>query len=424
MPGLDLPVIPPSDQTRATARRLQEIGPLLWGDLTVWAQGHRVWISEAAFYRLRLPITYPTTPCPQGSYINCRGGQFWSLRSRPGFPGGIYELLNFPTHADATQSIIYYRRWIGVTGFRTSRKDRAFPTPGHRFQPLNPLTGGGVSWSHYFTVQQFTACAHARLLTSAGPRDTRILPHVICEPPFYLTADQPSSELVEMLRPCLAHTTTWDVYVDGSWYPLPGSAESLFGEAGTHTGGCSLIFAATADPLSSGVVILRMDSGSRSSIDGGGARLMELLATTAGTVLLHRLGKRGRVITDNQGVVKQLLDRSRMSRSGSRQGTSFALLAWDILQEGQITPHWHRGHPERREKDRTAWSRDDWGSYLANLYAPPRADPSPFNCVKSQPALKLISYASAPHSNIYVKTTFEPSAMPPLASHKDPSANY
>ena len=38
---LDLPVIPPSEQTRAIARRLQDIGPLLWGDLTSSAQDHR-----------------------------------------------------------------------------------------------------------------------------------------------------------------------------------------------------------------------------------------------------------------------------------------------------------------------------------------------------------------------------------------------
>ena len=169
MAGLDLPVIPLSEQTRATARRLRELGPLLWGDLTSGAQELRTWIPEAAFHRLRLPILYPTTPCPQGPYINCCGG----------------------------------------------------------------------------------------------------------------------------------------------------------------------------------------------------------------IIFLHRLGKQGRVITDNQGIVKQLLDRKRMTRSGSRQGTSIAVPAWDILQEGQITLHWHRGHPERRGKTRTAWSRDDLGSYLANLYAPPRADLSP-----------------------------------------------
>ena len=250
--GLDLPVIPPSEQTRAIARRLQELGPLLWGDLTSWAQDHRIWIPEAAFLRLRLPIPYPTMPCPQGPYINCRGGRFWSLRSRPGFPGGIYELLNFPTNTDVSQSIIYYHRWIGDKSFRTSRRGRAFPSPGHRFKPLHPLPGGGVSWSHYFTVQQFTACAHSRPLTSVGPRGCCILLHTICEPSVYLSAAPLSPELVEALRPCLAHATDWDVYVDGSWYPLPGTAEALLGEAGSHTGGCSLIFAATADPLGCG----------------------------------------------------------------------------------------------------------------------------------------------------------------------------
>ena len=89
---------------------------------------------------------------------------------------------------------------------------------------------------------------------------------------------------------------------------------------------------------------MRMDAGTRSTVHGGGARLMELLSATAGTILLHRLGKQSRVITDNQGIgiVKQLWNRTRMSRSGSRQGTSIALRAWDILQEGQITLHWHR----------------------------------------------------------------------------------
>ena len=267
---LDHPVIPPAEQTRTVARRLLETGPLLWGDLTYWAQNQRYWIPVAAFHRLRLPIPYPTVPCPQEAYVNCRGGQFWSLRSYPGSPGGIYELLNFPTHADDSTAIIYYRRWIGCTTFRTSRKYRAFPTPGHRFKPLHPLTGGGVSWSDYLTVQQFQARAHARLLTCMGPRGSRILLHTICESPVYRSSGHSPQDLVETLRPLLAYTHNWDVYVDGSWYPLPGSAESLLGEAGTHTGGCSLIFVDASESFSSGMVILRMDARSRSPVHGGG----------------------------------------------------------------------------------------------------------------------------------------------------------
>ena len=118
-----------------------------------------------------------------------------------------------------------------MTTSRTSWKNLAFPTLGHRFKPRQPLTGGG-SWSDYLTVQQFNARAHARLLTSAGPRGCRILLQTICEPPVYLSAVQPPQELVETLRPCLATSLAWDAYVDGSWYPVPGSAESLLGEAG------------------------------------------------------------------------------------------------------------------------------------------------------------------------------------------------
>ena len=266
---LDHPVIPPAEQTRNVAHRLLETGPLLWGDLTYWAQDQRHWIPVAAFHRLRLSIPYPTEPCPQEPYVNCRGGQFWSLRSCPGSSGGIYELLNFPSQADDSLAIIYYRRWIGCTTFCTARKDRAFPTPGHRFKPTHSLTGGGVSWSDYLTVQQFQARAHARLLTCTGPRGSRILLHTICEPPVYRSAGQPPQELVKTLRPLLASAHSWDVYVDGSWYPLPSSAASLLGEAETHTG---LIFVPTSEPFSSGIVIIRMNARSLSTVHGGGGQ--------------------------------------------------------------------------------------------------------------------------------------------------------
>ena len=59
---------------------------------------------------------------------------------------------------------------------------------------------------------------------------------------------------------------------------------------------------------------MRMDARSRFPVHGGAGRLMELLAVAAGTILLHRLSKQGRVITDNQGIVKQLLDRRRVYR--------------------------------------------------------------------------------------------------------------
>ena len=59
-------------------------------------------------------------------------------------------------------------------------------------------------------------------------------------------------------------------------------------------------------------------------------------------------------------------------------GSLLSLAALDSLKAGHISLHWHRGHPERREKNRSLWSREDWGSSLAHCLAPPRAAPDLF----------------------------------------------
>ena len=163
----------------------------------------------------------------------------------------------------------------------------------------------------------------------------------------------------------------------------------MMGEAATHTGGCSLIFSSSTSPLSEGVTILRIDARTLTRVHGGGGRMMELVGATSGIIFLHALGKGGRVYTDNQGIVKQLTDHRRLRRTGLMGGSALTLQAWAILQEGQISLHWHRGYPERREKDRTLWSREDCGIYLANRWAPPRAHPSPSSC-SSIPILRTI----------------------------------
>ena len=62
-----------------------------------------------------------------------------------------------------------------------------------------------------------------------------------------------------------------------------------------------------------------------------------------------------------------------------------ALQAWDILQAGHISLHWHR----RREETRVLWSCVDWGLYHSNLWVPLRAIPSPANCYPI-PILQMI----------------------------------
>ena len=377
---LDLPIIPPEHLTRPLARRLRDLGLHLWGDLTYQSSGSRAWIPVDAFHRLRLPIPYPSSPCPQQPYVNCHGGQFWALRSSPGLPGGIYEILNLPSNPAADSAVLYYRRWVGMSYSRRGFSDRIYLSPGHKIQPLSPLTGGAISWDHYLTMDCFRKQAHARLLTCTHSRPTRILLHTFWEPPSLVDPPSYSPAIQEALLPNLETSDSWDVYADGSWYPAQSSAESLLGEAASHTGGCSLIFAPTTSHLSKGVTVLRVDARALTRVHGGGPRMMELVGVTSSIILLHALGKRGCVYTDNQGIVKQLTDHRRLRRTGLMGGSALALQAWDILREGQISLRWHRGHPERREKDRTLWSREDWGIYLANCWAPPRAHPLPSSC--------------------------------------------
>ena len=313
---LDLPIIPPEQLSRPLARRLRDIGLHLLGDLTYLSSGTRAWIPEVAFFRLGLPTPYPASPCPQQPYVNCHGGQFWALRSSPGHPGGIYEILNLPSDTGDRSAVLYYRRWVGVSSFRRRSSDRSYLSPGHKIQPLFPLTGGAISWEHYLTLECFKKQAHARLLTCTHSGRTRTLLHAFWEPPSFADPPLYSPVIQEALSPCLAASDSWEVYADGSWYPAASTAESILGEAGTHTGGCSLIFAPSTSPLTAGVTVLRVDARTPTRVHGGGPRMMELVGVTTSIILLHALGKRGRVYTDNQGIVTQLSDSRRLRRTG------------------------------------------------------------------------------------------------------------
>ena len=134
--------------------------------------------------------------------------------------------------------------------------------------------------------------AHVRLRTSAGFHGTRTLLHPIFESPNIDSTTESSHELAETLRPLLAASNTWDVYIDGSWYPTAVSAETFLGEKGSHTGGCAIIFAPAGSSLHAGVVALRMDSQNLSVVHEGGPRMMKLIGVTVGIILHHKLAKR------------------------------------------------------------------------------------------------------------------------------------
>ena len=71
---------------------------------------------------------------------------------------------------------------MGKGSSRQRCSDRIYLTPGHKIQPLFPLTGGAVSWDHYTTVACFLKQAHARLLTYSHSGSIRTLLHAFWEP--------------------------------------------------------------------------------------------------------------------------------------------------------------------------------------------------------------------------------------------------
>ena len=249
--------------------------------------------------------------------------------------------------------------WL-CTIWLCNQRGRAYPSPGCRFKPLHQLMGGALSWDRYVTVAQYQARAYARTLL-----------HAVSDPPTHTAAPQITSELAETLHPLLTLSHCWDIYVDGSWYPIPSSAESQMGEMWDHTGGCSLVFVASDAPLTAGFVLMRLDA-QYLSVDrwnlSASLRAPYFSSGYKKEVEFLRLIK----------VWPRDCPRRHTYRSGQRSGPFLALSTWDILQEGQISIAWHQGHPERREENRSLWSRDDWGCFLANLYAPPPRRPPLF----------------------------------------------
>ena len=132
-------------------------------------------------------------------------------------------------------------------------------------------------------------------------------------------------DIQEALRLYLAASDSWDVYADGSRYPDAESAESVNGEAGTHTGSRSLIFAPSTSTPEAGVIVPRMEARSLFRVHGGG-RMMEVVGVTSSIMLLNSLGKFGRIYTDNQGSARQLTDYHRFRRTDLMVNIPLSLL--------------------------------------------------------------------------------------------------
>jgi hypothetical protein len=103
-------------------------------------------------------------------------------------------------------------------------------------------------------------------------------------------------------------------------------------------------------------------------MEGGSARLIELIAVTAALTLLRTLQLDGEVITDCQSIVTTINRTQSVRHQLARPGAALLLMAHRALSSSR-TVRWTRSHPEKSHTPPRAWTRDQWGIYLADHIA-------------------------------------------------------
>ena len=144
-------------------------------------------------------------------------------------------------------------------------------------------------------------------------------------------------------------------------------------------GGGSLVLMATdGDWASRPIIVLPFTTEGLGPSQGGSPTLMELLAITGGLQILSHLNLQGTVLSDCQGLVRKIAQRNVLRRNPTNTG--YPLLR-DCVRE--LTPNrtlkWIKGHPERSQAPRSGWTQDQWGNFLADLFASNPHRPPPLD---------------------------------------------
>ena len=354
---LDVPLslLLDSRPQRRCLATLQNRNLLTWGDLSWHELGQpRQWLPPHVITQL---LTFPTTPpgeCPTDEHHSLHAGQFWMLRGTATAKGGLFQVLIAPT--PSTHSITL-QRWVG-TEHRTWRPT---PTVGQRIHPAGR------------TVQlhgpDFAARSHRRVIVHLLPKNQvgTILTHF--SDSFQVTTPT-RAHWADKLRPHLDPTKHWRIYANGSWKAsATPHHDHYFSLGDSHSGGGSLvIMASEEDWANHPILVLPFTAEDLDPSQGGSPNLMELLAITGGLQILSHLNLSGTVLSDCQGLVRKIGQRHVLRRTPTNAG--YPLLR-DCVRS--LTPHrtiqWIKGHPERSRTPRSGWTQDQWGNYMADLFA-------------------------------------------------------
>ena len=332
-------------------RSLRLLDLSTWADLTARSpEGTRTWLNLPTLLPdLSLPA-FPPVPHPwPGDPATSRPGQFWRLTRGPGDWnwGGIHQLLACnPTCGELTA-----QRWTTP------------PTGPGRPRSINrigqPLT---ISFS------DFTArCTHRLLVILARCLAKGTIRAEFPDTPALVGFTRLS--WTESFRPLLVAAPSWSIYTDASWRAVhPIQAQAVFGLQGTHSGRGALFLSADLPDWCSTILAVRFDIPPTLPSLGGSAQVAELIAIQAGLRLLYELKLRGTVYSDCLGAVKKITRRWSPGHSFLEAGAALIASSRAYLSDS-IHLQWTKGHPERTDTPPAAWTRQQWGIYLADALA-------------------------------------------------------
>ena len=190
----------------------------------------------------------------------------------------------------------------------------------------------------------------------------------------------------------------WRIYADGTWHPhTPPHTDHYFHAGDTHTGGGCLVLMATDEHWARGpIFVLPFTADGLSTDQGGSPALMELLAITGGLQALDHLHLSGTVLSDCQGLVRKLAHRHVLRRNPTSAGYPLMRDCARSITTAR-TLQWIKGHPERTRTPCSGWTQDQWGNYLADLYArsPASSPPLDFPSLVVIPPLSYTAFAQA-----------------------------
>ena len=353
-------------------RTLRRLDLSTWADLTSRdPNGTRTWLDLPLLLpELALP-TFPPVPQPwPGDPAATRPGQFWRLRRGQSdwAWGGIYQILNLARHGlDLT-----VQRWFSLPN--VLGHPRAIARAGHPFL--------------LSTMDFLSRCSHRLLVLRGRSLHKGTIRAEFPDSPCLTPPTSPA--WVDSLRSSLPDIHSWSIYSDSSWRSTaPLQAKAVFGLQGTHHGRGALFLSADLPDWCSHISAISFEIPITQRTLGGSAHVAELLAIHAGLHLLSTLRLRGTVYTDCLSAVKKI--NRRWSPGSSFQEAGAALVAsCRAYLTASISLKWIKGHPERSEQPPSAWSRHQWGIYLADAISKNRDIGSlPHSPI---PALRIITF--------------------------------